>query len=198
MCCPVQAGPPSVQAAESHGIMVPKGPDSIKYYRMADAEGQHGELNGRNASRRKPMTAESALKGPEHISPGQSAAPPWGDRITSELSPERAKQDSLRAGALFRPFRAWCCDHADPGRRCVPARRDFAVPWAGVLLPLRGESSAPNGRQAVPCLRLAPNGRSAARCRCSRPFSSRRCPAGRRMRSQGHSSVIRTHHAPVL
>ena len=62
--------------------------------------------------------------------------------------------------------------------RLVPACRDFAVPWAGMLLPLQGEISASNGRQAVRCLELGPNGRQTCNMSVYPPFQITTLPAG--------------------
>jgi len=141
-------------------------------------------LRGRNRIRPVGVETEFAPKWPEQVSPGQSAAPPWVEKVTRQRSPERAKQYAPRTiersenqrhdcegvfclcahkppgfgatlpdgrvsdvhscNSLCRPFRAWllCC--------CLPRAalrgwRRFAVPWAGVLGPLRGEKWFPWG-----------------------------------------------------
>ncbi len=70
-------------------------------------------------------------------------------------------------------------EHISPGRRCAAGAASLC-PGLVCCCPVRGASSAPNGRQAVPCLKLASIGRQAATCRWIRSLSSRRCPEGRR------------------
>ena len=122
----------------------------------------------RNSPRRGPNIS---ARGRAQRRPGKTGLPPNG----ALEGRNKTRSDHVRCVALSGLGVVIMLTQGGAAR-LVPARRDFAVPWAGVLLPLRGEISASNGRQAVPCLEFAPNGRQAETCRCIRPFSSRRCP----------------------
>ena len=80
-------------------------------------------------------------KGAEDISPGQgnaspaSVPPPWVIVPNGCPSPVRAKDGQRQH--LFCPFRAIVWNHY-PTQGGAPRLRRFALPWADILLPLRG------------------------------------------------------------
>jgi len=105
-----------------------------------------------------------APKGPKHVSPGQSAAPPWEDRIASPWSPEGAKQDSLRA--LCRPFRVCCRGRGNPGRRCAAGAASLC-PGLTFRCPFGAKTWARETAQPIPWVLPAVTERESGR---NRPY----------------------------
>jgi putative heme-binding domain-containing protein len=89
------------------------------------------------AAQPKGANTHFAPKGQQHTSPGQSAAPPWVTTPSPDIALKGQNKSSDRA--LLRPFRA--SDSATGLPR--------ALPWADLLLPLRGEFQAVSHREDV-------------------------------------------------